>query len=69
MPESDEPSNDVSDESSEDYEDKESYKLLIYFCAVWTGSCSFVCSIAALKLVGIQELVAPYSCKRPFQIV
>ena len=43
--------------------------MLIYYCAVWTFSCSFECSIAALQLVDIQELVAPYSYKRPFQLV
>ena len=34
LPESYHSSNDVSDESYEDNEDKESYKILIYFCAV-----------------------------------
>ena len=44
--ESYESSNDVSDELSEDDEDKKSDEISIYLCAVWTRSCSFVCSIA-----------------------
>ena len=50
-------------------EDKESYEISIYFCTVWARFCSYECSIADLQLVDIQELVAPYSCKRPFQLV
>ena len=46
VPESDESFENDFDESSEDYEDKESDKISIYFCAVWTRSCSFACSIA-----------------------
>ena len=45
--ESDELTYDVSDESSEDDEDKESDKTSIYFCAIWTRSFSFACYIAA----------------------
>ena len=45
--ESDETSNDVSSNSSDYYEDKESEKYSIYFCTVWTHSCYFECSIAA----------------------
>ena len=69
VPESDESSDDVSDQSSNDDEDEESDEIQIYLCSVWARSCYFACSIAALHLVDIQELVAPYSCKRPFQIV
>ena len=69
VPESDESSDDVSDKSSDDDEDEESDKVLIYFCAVWTRSCSFVCSIADFHIVDPQEIVAPYSNKRPFKIV
>ena len=46
VPESYESSDDVSNKSSDDDEKKESDKILIYFCAVWTRSCSFACSIA-----------------------
>ena len=67
--ESYESSNDVSDESSDDDEDEESGKIYIYFCSLWTRSCYYVCSIEALHLVNIQELVAPYSYKCPFQHV
>ena len=69
VPKSDESSNDVSNESSDDKEDEESDKIPIYYCVVWARSCSFACSIAALQIVGLQELVAPYSYKRPFQLV
>ena len=46
VPESYESSDDVSDELSEDDEDEKSDEISIYFCAVWTRSCSFVCSVA-----------------------
>ena len=46
VPESDESSKDVSDESSEVDEDKESDEISIYLRAVWTRYCSFVCSMA-----------------------
>ena len=38
---------DVLDESYEDKEEKESDKISIYFCAIWTRSCPFACSVAA----------------------
>ena len=69
VPESDESYDDVSYESSDDDEDKEPDEILMYFCAVQTRSCSFECSIAALQIVVIQELVAPYSYKCLFQLV
>ena len=47
VPESDESSEYVSNESSEEDEDKESDKMPIIFSAIWTHSCSFVCYIAA----------------------
>ena len=56
-PESDKSSDNVSNNSSED---EESNKISIYFCAIRRRSCSFACSVAALQLVGIQEIVAPY---------
>ena len=46
VPESDESSYYVSDELYEDDEDEESDDILIYLCAIWTRSCSFVCYIA-----------------------
>ena len=46
VPEPDNSSHDVSDDSFEDDEDKESDEISIYFCAIWTRSCSFACSIA-----------------------
>ena len=66
---SDESSNNISDKSSDDNEDKESKEIWMYFRSVWTRSCSFACSIAALHIGGIQELVAPCSYKRPFKLV
>ena len=69
VPESDDSSNGVSEVSSDDYEDEESDEISIYFRVVWTHYFSFACSIAALQLVDIQELVAPYSYKHPFQLV
>ena len=69
VPEADQSSGDVSDESYNDDEDEESDIISIYFCAVWTRSCSFVCSIADLQLVYLQELVAPDLYKRQFQLV
>ena len=47
VPESDESSEDVSEDSYGDDGEKESDKISICFCAVWTHSCSFVCFIAA----------------------
>ena len=46
VPEPEDSFGDVSGESSEDDEDKESGEILIYFRAVWTSYCSFACSIA-----------------------
>ena len=69
VPESYESSNDVSDESSDDDEDEESDEISIYFCAAWTRSFYFTCSISGFQLVGIQEFVAPYSYNRPFKLV
>ena len=40
--ESDESSDNVYNESSEDDEDKESDEFSIYFCAIRTRSCSFI---------------------------
>ena len=54
VPESDEPSDDVYDESSDDDEEEESDEISIFFRAVWIRSCSFECSVAALQLVDIQ---------------
>ena len=68
VPESDESSGDVSEESSDDDEDEESDDISIYFCALWTSSCSFTFSIAALQLVDLQEIVYPYSYKRLFKL-
>ena len=67
--ESDESSDNVSNKSSEDDEDEESDEISIYFCAVWTRFYSLTCSIVNFQLVGIQELVAPYSYKRVFKLV
>ena len=47
VPESDESSNNVYDKSYEDDKDEESDKIPIYFCDVWTCSCTFACSVAA----------------------
>ena len=47
VPESDKSYDDISNASSEDDEDEESDEISIYFCAVWTHSFSFSCSIAA----------------------
>ena len=69
FPESDESTDNASDESSEDDEDEESYEILMYFRAVCTRYCFFACSIVALHIVDLQELVAPYSYKLPFHIV
>ena len=46
VPESDESSNNVYNDSYEDDEDKESDENSIYSCSVWTRSCFFACSIA-----------------------
>ena len=64
VPKSDESYDDVSNESFDDKEDKESDKISIYYRAVWTRSCS-----SALQIVDLQELVAFYSYKRLFQLV
>ena len=69
VPESDESSDNFSNESSEDDEDKESDEISIYFCAVLKLFCSFACSIVALQIFDIQEIVAPYSYTLPFQLV
>ena len=69
VPESYESSDDVSNESYDDKEDKESDKNSIFYRAVCTRSCSFACYIAALQIVDLQELVAFYSYKRLFQLV
>ena len=69
VPESDESSNDVFNDPSDDKEEEKSDDILIYYRAVWTRSFSFTCYIANLQLVDLQELVAFYSYKRPFQIV
>ena len=61
VPESDDLPDKVSNESSDDDEDQESDEISIYLCAIGTRSCSFACSIADLQLVGLKELVAPYS--------
>ena len=68
VPESDESSDDVSNKSSDDDEKKESDKISIYFCAIWKRSCFFAFSIAALQNVDLQELVTPYSYKRPYSV-
>ena len=69
LPESYESYDDVSDKSSDDNEDEESDKISIYFRAVCKRSCSFACSVATFQLVDLQELVPPYSYKRPIQLV
>ena len=69
VPESDESSGDVSNESSDDKEDEESDEIQIYYRAIWTRSCSFTCFITDFNLVDLQELVALYSYKHPFQLV
>ena len=68
IPESDELSDNFSNKSSDDDEKKESDKILIYFWAVWKRSCSFVFSLTALQNIDLQELVAPYSYKRPSSV-
>ena len=45
VPESYESSDDVYNESSEEDEDEESDEILIYFCAIWTHSCSLIASL------------------------
>ena len=42
VPESDKSSDDVSNKSSEDYEDEESDKISIEFCAIRTRYCSLI---------------------------
>ena len=69
VPESDESPYDVSNESFDDGEGKESDEISIYYCAVWTSSCSFAFYVGALQLVDLQELVSFYSYKRPFPLV
>ena len=69
VPKSDESSDDFSNESSDDKEDEESEEISIYYFAVWTRSCSFACSIAALQIVDLQGLATPYSYRRTFQLV
>ena len=46
VPESYESFNDVYDDSYEEDKDEESDEISIYFCALWTRSCYFVCSFA-----------------------
>ena len=44
----------VSNNSYDDEEDQESEETSIYYCAIWTHPCSFVCYDVDLQFVGIQ---------------
>ena len=69
VPESDESYKDVSNESSNDYEEKESENFQYISVLYGYILVPLRFTLHIFQLIDLQELLFPYSYKRPFQLV